>query len=397
MFGVAVFFPMALAPIWLVSLLLHALIGWRVTPALFAFAAPLGVAFWVLLALSAALVPMGLFARRLSKPPLSSVLTWLGLLAMGLLSTLMVLTLLREVVLLGSIALSMLWPRAVEMASISTSTALAVPIAGLFITLLGFWNARRSAMVVRVDVPIANLPPVLQGFTVAQISDIHVGPTIKSAYLQRIVDQVNGLQADLVAITGDLVDGSVHELASHVAPLASLTSTHGTFFVTGNHEYYSGAHSWIDALRALGIQVLMNEHVVIHHNSDSQDPERATVVVAGVADFSAHLFDESHRSNPVAALIDAPPLTLFKLLLAHQPRSAPAAAAAGFDLQLSGHTHGGQFWPWMYFVKFQQPFTAGLHKLESLWVYTSRGTGYWGPPKRFGAPSEITLLRLVRR
>jgi predicted MPP superfamily phosphohydrolase len=388
---------MALAPIWLVSLLLHALIGWRVTPALFTFAAPLGVAFGVLLALSAALVPMGLFARRLSKPPLSNVLTWLGLLAMGLLSTLVVLTLLREMVLLGSIALGMLWPRAVEMASITTSTALAVPSAGLLITLLGFWNARRSAMVVRVDVPITNLPPVLQGFTMAQISDIHVGPTIKSAYLQRIVDQVNGLQADLVAITGDLVDGSVQELASHVAPLASLTSTHGTFFVTGNHEYYSGAHSWIDALQALGIKVLMNEHVVIHHNNDSQDPERATVVVAGVADFSAHLFDESHRSNPVAALIDAPPLTLFKLLLAHQPRSAPAAAAAGFDLQLSGHTHGGQFWPWMYFVKFQQPFTAGLHKLESLWVYTSRGTGYWGPPKRFGAPSEITLLRLVRR
>jgi predicted MPP superfamily phosphohydrolase len=388
---------MALAPIWLVSLLLHALIGWRVTPALFTFAAPLGVAFGVLLALSAALVPMGLFARRLSKPPLSNVLTWLGLLAMGLLSTLVVLTLLREMVLLGSIALGMLWPRAVEMASITTSTALAVPSAGLLITLLGFWNARRSAMVVRVDVPITNLPPVLQGFTMAQISDIHVGPTIKSGYLQRIVDQVNGLQADLVAITGDLVDGSVQELESHVAPLASLTSTHGTFFVTGNHEYYSGAHSWIDALQALGIKVLMNEHVVIHHNNDSQDPERATVVVAGVADFSAHLFDESHRSNPVAALIDAPPLTLFKLLLAHQPRSAPAAAAAGFDLQLSGHTHGGQFWPWMYFVKFQQPFTAGLHKLESLWVYTSRGTGYWGPPKRFGAPSEITLLRLVRR
>jgi predicted MPP superfamily phosphohydrolase len=388
---------MALAPLWSVSLLLHALIGWRVTPALFTFAAPLGVAFGVLLALSAALVPMGLFARRLSKPPLSNVLTWLGLLAMGLLSTLVVLTLLREMVLLGSIALGMLWPRAVEMASITTSTALAVPSAGLLITLLGFWNARRSAMVVRVDVPITNLPPVLQGFTMAQISDIHVGPTIKSAYLQRIVDQVNGLQADLVAITGDLVDGSVQELASHVAPLASLTSTHGTFFVTGNHEYYSGAHSWIDALQALGIKVLMNEHVVIHHNNDSQDPERATVVVAGVADFSAHLFDESHRSNPVAALIDAPPLTLFKLLLAHQPRSAPAAAAAGFDLQLSGHTHGGQFWPWMYFVKFQQPFTAGLHKLESLWVYTSRGTGYWGPPKRFGAPSEITLLRLVRR
>lgn len=247
---------------------------------------------------------------------------------------------------------------------------------------------------VRVDVPIANLPKALQGFNVAQISDIHMGPTIKRPYLTRIVARVNALDADMVAITGDLVDGSVHELQDHVAPLKGLTSTHGTFFVTGNHEYYSGAHGWIDALRALGIKVLMNEHVVLHHGID--DPEQAMMVVAGVTDFSAHHFDEAHRSSPELAMSGAPVQAVFKLLLAHQPRSAPAAMQAGFDLQLSGHTHGGQFWPWNHFVKLQQPFTAGLHKLHSLWVYTSRGTGYWGPPKRFGAPSEITLLRLVR-
>ena len=120
------------------------------------------------------------------------------------------------------------------------------------------------------------------------------------------------------------------------------------------------------------------------------------LVVAGVTDFGAHHFDESHRSDPHQALADAPLQAVFRLLLAHQPRSAPMAAAAGFDLQLSGHTHGGQFWPWNHFVRLQQPFTAGLHRLQSLWVYTSRGTGYWGPPKRFGAPSEITHLRLVR-
>jgi predicted MPP superfamily phosphohydrolase len=119
-------------------------------------------------------------------------------------------------------------------------------------------------------------------------------------------------------------------------------------------------------------------------------------VVAGVTDFGAHHFDESHRSDPHRAMLDAPEGAHVKLLLAHQPRSAAAAADAGFDLQLSGHTHGGQFWPWSYFVRLQQPFTAGLTKLNQLWVYTSRGTGYWGPPKRFFAPSEITLLRLVR-
>jgi predicted MPP superfamily phosphohydrolase len=120
----------------------------------------------------------------------------------------------------------------------------------------------------------------------------------------------------------------------------------------------------------------------------------AAVAVAGVTDFSAGHFDPAHKSDPQAAIAGTPTAAV-KLLLAHQPRSAPAAAEAGFDLQLSGHTHGGQFLPWNFFVRFQQPFTAGLHRLHKLWVYTSRGTGYWGPPKRFGAPSEITLLRLV--
>ena len=119
-------------------------------------------------------------------------------------------------------------------------------------------------------------------------------------------------------------------------------------------------------------------------------------MIAGVTDISAHHFDPTHRSNPQGAIADAPEHALIRVLLAHQPRSAHEAANAGFHLQLSGHTHGGQFWPWNYFVRLQQPFTAGLHRLQALWVYVSRGTGYWGPPKRFGAPSEITYLRLVR-
>jgi hypothetical protein len=387
---------MAMVPVVLVSLLLHALVAWRVAPDLAAVAAPLGTALWGVLLLSALLLPMGLLARRVAKPPLSEVLTWLGLLCMGLFSSLFVLMLLREIALLVAYAIDWLWPSVIALPALRSASALALPVLGLLVTLWGLWNARRTAAVVRVDVPIANLPAALHGFTVAQISDIHVGPTIKSHYLRRIVTRVNSLDADMVAITGDLVDGSVHDLRDHVAPLSELTSTHGTFFVTGNHEYYSGAHGWIDALRAMGVRVLMNEHVLIHHGSDSQDEEPAVMVVAGVTDFSAHHFDESHRSDPHAAIADAPPHALFRLLLAHQPRSAIAAALAGFDLQLSGHTHGGQFWPWNHLVKMQQPFTAGLHKLQSLWVYTSRGTGYWGPPKRFGAPSEITHLRLVR-
>ena len=259
---------------------------------------------------------------------------------------------------------------------------------GVFASFWGFANARRTAAVVTVEVPIAALPQALHGFTIAQISDIHIGATIRRPYLRAIVEAVNRLGADMVAVTGDLVDGSVRDLAHHVAPLAGLESTHGTFFVTGNHEYYSGAPAWIAELRRLGVTVLLNEHVVLAQ-------PHSEIVIAGVTDFSAGHFDAAHRSDPHAAIAGAPAGSTVRVLLAHQPRSAPEAQKAGFHLQLSGHTHGGQFMPWNLFVRLQQPFTAGLHRLLGLWVYTSRGTGYWGPPKRFGAPSEITRLRLV--
>jgi hypothetical protein len=378
---------MALPILYTLSLLLHGLVAWRLLPALDpAWAAGLAP---VLLA-SALLLPMGLLAHRVAKGALADRLAWVGLLCMGLFSSLLVLTALRDVLLAAAWAAAALgWsPAQALLPGLRAGSALVVPVAALLVTVLGFWNARRTARVVRVDVPVAALPAALEGFTVAQITDIHVGPTIKQHYLQAIVRKVNALEADMVAITGDLVDGKVHELADHVAPLAQLRSRHGSFFVTGNHEYYSGAHAWMAELRRLGVRVLMNEHVVLQQN-------QAAVVLAGVADFHADRFDPSHRSDPHASIAGAPLDAGVRLLLAHQPRSAFEAAKAGFDVQLSGHTHGGQFWPWNLFVPLQQPFTAGLRKLQDLWVYTSRGTGYWGPPKRFGAPSEITLLRLV--
>jgi len=379
-----------MTPFVLLSALLHLYVGWRIVPALAPAGAPVGVAgaaFAAVLAASALLLPMTLLARRVRRQPLADRLTWAGSLAMGLFSSLFVLTLLRDVVLLVLALTTLIVPLA-WLPAFDRASALAVPLLGLLATVVGFWNARRTAAVVEVDVPIAGLPAALHGFTIAQISDIHVGPTIKRAYLRRIVDAVNGLGADMVAVTGDLVDGSVGELAAHVAPLADLASRHGTFFVTGNHEYYSGAAGWVVELRRIGLQVLMNEHVVVRHAD-------AELVVAGVTDYGAHQFDPAQRSDPLAAIAGAPTRAGMRMLLAHQPRSAEAAERAGFDLQLSGHTHGGQFWPWNLLVPLQQPFTAGLNRLRRLWVYTSRGTGYWGPPKRFGAPSEITRLRLV--
>ncbi len=374
-------------PLLIFSFLLHAYVGARLIP-------PLGD--WPLIQLlmgltlvaSMVVMPMGLTARRFKSQPLSDRVAWMGMLFMGLFSSLFVLTLLRDVSLLGSSLVLWLFPELFSYARFATWTAIAAPALGLLMTFVGFFNARRTAAVVQVQVPIAGLPQALHGFSIAQISDIHVGPTIKRGYLQAIVTAVNGLGVDMVAVTGDLVDGTVADLAHHVAPLSALSSTHGTYFVTGNHEYYSGAHAWIVELRRMGLSVLMNEHVVLNHGGPS-------LVLAGVADYTAAHFDRSHRSDPHAAIAGAPQEAAVRLLLAHQPRSAVEAAKAGFDLQLSGHTHGGQFWPWNFFVRFQQPFTAGLHKMQNLWIYTSRGTGYWGPPKRFGAPSEITHLRLV--
>ena len=363
--------------------LLHLYIGTRLLPDL-----PVGSGIRVggalLLGFSLGLMLAGLMARSLQSRSVADRVAAVGLLAMSLFSSLFVFTLLRDIVLLVAV----ISVPAARVHVLQSATALLTVGLAALVTLVGFVGARRRARIVNIDVPLANLPPALVNFSIAQISDVHVGSTIKRPYVDAIVDAVNGLKADLIAVTGDLVDGSVPDLARHIAPLGRLNARYGAFVVTGNHEYYSGERAWTAEFRRLGLHVLLNEHVVVRHQG-------APLVVAGVTDYSAHHFDPAQRSDPVAALWGAPADAGAKILLAHQPRSAAAAATAGFDLQLSGHTHGGQFWPWNLFVRFQQPFTAGLHRLNQLWVYISRGTGYWGPPNRFGAPSEITLLRLV--
>jgi predicted MPP superfamily phosphohydrolase len=363
--------------------LLHLYIGVRLLPDL-ASGTGVRVGGGLLLIVSCVLMLAGLMSRSMQSRKVADRVAAVGLLAMSLFSSLFVFTLLRDLVLLvGIVALPV---RHVHLL-VAATAQLVVGLAA-FVTVVGFAGARRRARIVSVEVPLANLPPALHGFSIAQISDVHVGSQIKQQYVDAIVDAVNGLDADLIAVTGDLVDGSVLDLSRHIAPLGRLSSRHGTFLVTGNHEYYSGERAWTAEFTRLGLRVLLNEHVVVRHGG-------APLVVAGVTDYSAHHFNPEQRSDPVAALLGAPTDAAARILLAHQPRSASAAATAGFDLQLSGHTHGGQFWPWNLFVRFQQPFTAGLHRLNNLWIYISRGTGYWGPPNRFGAPSEITLLRLV--
>jgi predicted MPP superfamily phosphohydrolase len=260
----------------------------------------------------------------------------------------------------------------------------AVAFVGGGATFAALRSALGPVQVTEVRVRLDRLPKQLDGTTIVQISDVHVGPTIGRAFVERIVEQVNALAPDLVAITGDLVDGSVTELADQVAPIAELKSRYGTFFVTGNHEFYSGREAWCRKLTALGIRVLRNERVSIGVGSASFD-------LAGVEDHDAVRFGVP---SDVGKAVEGRDPNRELVLLAHQPRSAFAADRHGVGLQLSGHTHGGQIWPWRYLVYLQQPVVAGLSRIGRTLVYVSRGTGYWGPPMRLHAPAEITRIVL---
>jgi len=253
----------------------------------------------------------------------------------------------------------------------------------------GVWRARRRPEVVTVEVPIENLPDELVGYRIAQISDVHLGPTLSGKFMSAVVRDVNALKPDMVAVTGDLVDGSTKHLQKHVEPLKDLASTDGTFFVTGNHEYYSGAVPWCKMLSSLGLNVLNNAHAVVERNGEK-------LLIAGVNDYRAHRVLPAHRSDPAAAVAGAPDCAA-RVLLAHQPGSCLDAKEQAFDLQLSGHTHGGQFFPWNFVVGSFHPFVRGLNAWGKGWVYVNRGTGYWGPPMRIGTESEITLLTLTRK
>ena len=253
---------------------------------------------------------------------------------------------------------------------------------------VGYVQARRRPALWRLRLPVKDLPPALEGFRIAQVSDIHVGPTVGHDRLTEIVEQVNALEPDMVALTGDLVDGSVAGLRERVAPIADLRSRHGTFFVTGNHEYFSGAVAWCEHLTSLGLRVLNDAHEVIDHDG-------GRVLVAGVTDVGAPGFVPEHVSDPARAAADAP-ATDVRLLLAHHPKSAHAAAAVGFDLQLSGHTHGGQYAPFTWVLRAALPFVAGLYRHAEMWLYVNRGTAWWGPPNRLWNDTEVTLIELVR-
>ena len=370
--------------------LVHAYVGWRLASGVFGSEARWAVI--LMLAFVYLIMIAGFLARNAVGVRAADSVSWAGFLLLGFFSWLFVLTLLRDVLLLlwFLIGLGATFHEPAFLFQFEEYSALTVIALSIAATLLGLFNARRLPAVVPVDIVLRDLPDALDGFQIAQITDLHVGPTIKKNFVAKVVNKTNMLNADLIVMTGDMVDGSVERLSKHTLPLSLLTAPHGVYLITGNHEYYVGADPWIAEFRRLGITVLLNQHETLCCDD-------ARLVLAGVTDFGAEKFNASQASDPVEALRNAPDDAAVKILLAHQPRSVFAAANLGFDLQLSGHTHGGQYWPWAYFVPLQQPFVAGLHRYQDMQVYVSRGAGYWGPPLRLGARSEITLLRLRRK
>jgi hypothetical protein len=263
----------------------------------------------------------------------------------------------------------------------------AVAVAGLAAgaTALGVRGALRGPLHTRVELRLPRWPAALDGFRIVQISDVHIGPLLGRRFAEEVTARANALAPDLVAVTGDLVDGSAARLSGEVAPFAGLRARHGVYFVTGNHDWYSGAEAWVAVVRGLGLRVLRNERVEI-------ETAGARFDLAGVDDHRGDWLHGSPCDLP-RALAGRDP-TRPVVLLAHDPSTFAEASRAGVDLQLSGHTHGGQIWPFRWLVRLAVPWVEGLHRRGGSLLYVSRGTGFWGPPLRLLAPAEITELVL---
>ncbi|GID31295.1 metallophosphoesterase [Paractinoplanes brasiliensis] len=290
--------------------------------------------------------------------------------------------------IIGQLFAAVLWAFGVDSPARSRIATVAVLTVSVVLLVWGYAEARRVPRVRRVEVPLPRLGAGLDGLRLVLLTDTHYGPIERSRWSRRVTEVVNTLDADVVAHTGDIADGLVEQRRSQAAPLADIQASMARVYVTGNHEYFSGAQGWVDHMTELGWEALHNRHVTVTRGG-------ATLVIAGVDDRTAAGSGvPGHHADHEAALAGAGP-GLPIVLLAHQPAQIAGAVAHHVDLQISGHTHGGQMWPFHYLVRLDQPVLQGLSRhSEHTQLYTSRGTGFWGPPFRIFAPSEITLLTL---
>ncbi len=378
--------------------IIYGYVGFRlVQPA--GLARGLKIFFWGLVLLFFAAPFLSIFLRsKMPTDSISMIVSWIAYLSFGFFTLIFAVLVIRDGLLLVSTMAELLY----RFVTNSAKLAFTNPSRRLFLvngtnlgvlgltgalTAYGLVQARKTPQVRQVDIFLENLPDEFNGFRILQLSDLHVSMTIRRDYVERVVERANGEKPDLIVFTGDLADGGAHALRVEAAPLADLQAPHGKFFVTGNHEYYSGVEGWLAEVRKWGFVPLLNEHRSIRLGA-------ADIVLAGVTDYRAERIKPSHATNPGAALAGAPEKRV-KIMLAHQPKSVFGAEATGADLLICGHTHGGQYIPYTYMVPLDQPYVHGLHKHGKTWIYVSRGTGYWGPPIRVGAPSEITVLRLA--
>jgi len=346
--------------------------------------------------LLAAVVGLGLcliaqpFAERLARPPVSRVISWPASLWMGFAFLLVVLLAFSDAVLwlTGGAALAASGGSSGGETAAAVRAALVATVA-LVAGAFGLRSAMRPPALRREEIALERWPESLDGFRIVQISDLHIGPILGRAFAERLVARANALDPDLVALTGDLVDGGVRQLAGDVAPLAGLRARHGVYFVTGNHDHYSGARRWCEKAGELGMHVLRNQRVEIREGD-------ATFDLVGVDDHHGSHFGRDGGEDLGAALDGRDP-SRPAILLAHDPSTFKGASTMAVDLQISGHTHGGQIWPFGVLVRLAIPFVAGRFRRNGAELYVSRGTGFWGPPMRLLAPAEITEIVLRRR
>ena len=302
-----------------------------------------------------------------------------GFVAMGVLSFLLLFALIRDLMLFIFVLLRL------NSATYFLYTHGVAWVWGLtFVSLCwGGWSAARGPRIKKVEVRIDGLPKGLDGFKIAQISDLHIGVMIDQDYVKKTVALTQALEADVVALTGDIIDESLSKIREIARDLGQLAPKGKIFYAPGNHEYYWNGPEWFHFFREIGIRVLLNESEIIQHGGEN-------ILIGGVVDYAAEGFTKQKPDATLAAQGEA----AFKILLAHQPKIAPLAEAAGFDLQLSGHTHGGQFFPWTWLAKRVHPVLVGIARVGKMWIYVSPGTGSWGPPIRLGTSTEVTLLTL---
>lgn len=330
-------------------------------------------------------------------PGLSNILAWIGYSGLGFITYLFCLVFLRDV----SIILSLSFIKTIGRFSsqkkrpfnserrrfLFTSTGYAIAAVSGAGALYGAVEALQPPRVVHLDIVIHARHSRLKGLKLVQFTDLHVGPTIGYGYVKKVSEIIHSLHADIIVFTGDLADGAPVELGFDVSPLLDISAPLGKYFVTGNHEYYSGADRWIGHAAELGFRPLLNENVVLDYNG-------GILTLSGVTDIRAGNFSPRHKSDPQKAFRGCPKNS-FKLLCAHQPTSIYEASNMGVDLQLSGHTHGGQYFPFNFFVRMGHPFVKGLYRYKNALVYVSQGTGYWGPPLRTGTFPEITQINFI--